>query len=157
MKEQNLKSTVMNGVKSGKFGVAAACRRSGRNARRERPGVVRFVSLANLARRSHRPPIVACFSTCGAKECGWLLASATSSEDGDMRDLVLSVVFFSLRGQAIIAAAGRRLWRRRSRAGAWEVRFANFARQSFAHSSYTVLFTRVALTFFAYSCLGECF
>ena len=60
--------------------VAAACRRSGRNARRAGPRVARFVSLANLARQSHRPSTRV---DCPAHECGWLLASATSSEDGN--------------------------------------------------------------------------
>ena len=78
--------------------------------------------------------IVVFFSTCRARECGWLLAAATSSEDGEMRDPVLPVAFFSpFCGQAIIAATGRRLWRRWSTAEPWEVRFANIARQSFAH------------------------
>ena len=75
--------------------VAAASRRSGRNARRAGPGVARFVNLANLARQLHRSPIVF-FSTCRVRECGWLVTSATSSEDGDKRDLVSSVVFFPL-------------------------------------------------------------
>ena len=105
--------------------VAAACRRSGRNARRAGPGVARFVNLANLARQSRRPPSVACFFHLSSKGM-WLVACIR----GDMRDPVLSVVFYSLCGQAIMAAAVRRLWRRRSRAGSWEVCFLQISQGS---------------------------
>ena len=47
----------------------------------------RFVNLGNLAR-------LLFFSICRARECGWLLAAATSSEDGEMRDPVLPVALF---------------------------------------------------------------
>ena len=49
------------------------------DAKRAGPGVARFVNLANLARPSHRPPT----RVCPTHECGWLLASATSPEDGN--------------------------------------------------------------------------
>ena len=46
----------------------------------------RFVNLGNLK--------IVVFSICRARECGWLLAAATSSEDGEMRDPVLPVALF---------------------------------------------------------------
>ena len=42
--------------------------------------MARCLSLANGARPSHRPPTRV---GCSTRECGWLLASATSSEDGN--------------------------------------------------------------------------
>ena len=41
------------------------------------PGKGRFVKLAYLATQSHRPPTKV---GCATEVCGWLLASATSSE-----------------------------------------------------------------------------
>ena len=58
--------------------VAAACRRSGRNAGRAGSGVACFVILAHLARQS-------LFSLCSTQECCWLLAAVTSSEEGNCR------------------------------------------------------------------------
>ena len=63
--------------------VAAASHRSGRSARRARPREARFVHVVDLARQSHR--------SC----------------------LRVVELVYSLCGQAITAAAGRRLWRSR--------------------------------------------
>ena len=104
--------------------VAADCRRSGRNARRAGPRVARFVSLANLARQSHRPSTRV---DCPTHECGWLLASATSSEDGELvlfcRNCLpvfpsfygVCVVGFPLQAGNLIAAAVRKRRRRLQR------------------------------------------
>ena len=99
----------------------------------------RFVNLGNLD--------CCFFSTSRARECGWLLAAATRRLQRTERCVILSylLLFFSLCGQAIIAAAGRRLWRRWSTAGPWEVRFTNIARQSFAHFASHYVMTPFAI------------
>ena len=88
-----------------------------RNGRRAGSGEARFVNLANLARQSHRPLIVAFFHL--SSKGMWLVACSPRRPRMSETCVILSYLLFfcSLCGQAIIAAAGRRLWRRRSTAG----------------------------------------
>ena len=93
-------------------------------------------------RKTVAPTTYCCFfSTCRARECGWLLASATSAEYGDVRGPVLPVVFFPTCGQAI-GCGGAGAEQNRERCA------SQISQDSRSHiSSCAVLFTPVALVF----------
>ena len=102
---------------------AAASRRSGRSARRAGPREARFVHVMDLARQS-RAMVVAWWNSCIIRPCcaaDGRAGGGTGEEQGlDIARFVISqdshtdfvLYVFSPCEQAIVAAAGRRLWRR---------------------------------------------
>ena len=141
--------------------VAAACRRSGRNARRPGPGVARSCE-PRKSRKTVAPTAECCLFFFSFVEQGNVAGCLRPrrfqrTETCVILFYLLFFFFFNPCGQAIIAAAGWRLWRGRSRAVRRKSDLQISQDNRSRISSCVVLFLPVALTFFVFSCLGECF